>query len=619
MSMRLLILAAVGILTSCGPNSASDGTLKGLIGPDNRTVSGNDIVGIINTPNGQCTGTPYGLFEVYTAAHCVEEAEPEDVTFSNNGIDYTAAAISHSIVQDLAFITLKKPLNRFFVEAEPTDYKNLSLLGYDGNSKTTVATDTGEAKPLPEYPGLLEHNFDSTAMASGGPLLQDGKLIGIHLGFQADENRNIALQLSAKDKVISKPSYRAEGCTLTDWSGCNISDVGEGIGDAIEGVIGAAGCVEAAVLASRRISMVFSDYYNDLSRKGHRIPVPACLHTIVRDDYGLDPHWVEVRGDINATPDSNTAITLENKIFFPPSIKSETDIKNNLKWFLHELEHVVQWKKKGRNDFITEYVCDTGKEIFSFNWDSINIHDSLRIEESAEAKANNLIEKASLACREPGLTKRSVRAVDVGSDWIISNEKINSAGNAIWSYRRSTKDFRLADGVAIAIGGSKESPLVVNNGNDIFRWANGSGWTPLPGKARDVGHGWIIGVDKIGSDDYGIYKWTGNTWAKVSGHAVRIGTNLSNPLVLNAGGSIYSWNGSGWTQRPGSARDVGDDWVIGQIPTGGDNFSIHRWNGTDWDRMPGGAVRIGGTKAVPLVVNAGGDVYRWNGSDWEKI
>ncbi|MDJ1173880.1 tectonin domain-containing protein [Roseofilum capinflatum] len=142
-------------------------------------------------------------------------------------------------------------------------------------------------------------------------------------------------------------------------------------------------------------------------------------------------------------------------------------------------------------------------------------------------------------------------------------------------------------------------------------------WRVLPGKARDIGDGWLIGGSPV-PGGYTIFRWDGSNWRVMPGGAVRIGGNSRNPYVVNDKGNIFRWDGSTWRVLPGKARDVGDGWIIGTNPVSG-GYGIYKWNGSGWEYMRGGAVRIGGNSRNPSVVNDNNDIFRWNGSGWEQV
>lgn len=96
-----------------------------------------------------------------------------------------------------------------------------------------------------------------------------------------------------------------------------------------------------------------------------------------------------------------------------------------------------------------------------------------------------------------------------------------------------------------------------------FETGNGGGWRlgehrgggyaiyyqghRMPGEALDVADGWVIGTDRR-AGGFGIYRWNGRRWNRVSGGAVRIGGSYDRPWVINDRNRKYVWNGRGWNE-----------------------------------------------------------------------
>jgi len=196
-------------------------------------------------------------------------------------------------------------------------------------------------------------------------------------------------------------------------------------------------------------------------------------------------------------------------------------------------------------------------------------------------------------------------ARDVTDGWVIGTGTV-SGGYKI--YRWNGAGWSQMPGGAVRIGGTYNTPWVVNNLNQIYRW-NGSGWQSIPGAAKDVADGWVLGTDTTGGG-YGIYRWNGTSWNHMPGGAVRIGGTYSTPWVVNNLNQIYRWNGSGWQLMPGAGKDIADGWVIGTGAESG-GYGIYRWNGTGWTKIPGGATSIGTAGGTPWIVNSTKKIYRY--------
>ncbi|MCP4865418.1 MAG: hypothetical protein GY897_15855, partial [Alteromonas sp.] len=165
-------------------------------------------------------------------------------------------------------------------------------------------------------------------------------------------------------------------------------------------------------------------------------------------------------------------------------------------------------------------------------------------------------------------------------------------------------------------------------------------WITLPGTAKDIAVGasdsvWIIGTDDGGVGNYSIHKWTGSTWNRTNGGAVRIAVQRSGlPWVVQKSGAIHRANhpnGTRWTQMPGSATDIsigadGSMWIISSTlhisPT---DYMVQKWkrNYTWIPMYNAAAVRIAvGPDGIPWVVISAGHVYRGNdanGSGWTLV
>jgi hypothetical protein len=116
----------------------------------------------------------------------------------------------------------------------------------------------------------------------------------------------------------------------------------------------------------------------------------------------------------------------------------------------------------------------------------------------------------------------------------------------------------------------------------------------LPGLARSVGSGWMIGTQTVfGSQDFGIYQWhpENRQWYQVSNAGAQvISVDLNgNPWVVNDVGQVYKWNGSSFDpfgppfQAVWVASGARDDetWALKADNT------IWHFNGTSWLQVLG--------------------------------
>ncbi|WP_410010366.1 DUF4157 domain-containing protein [Phyllobacterium sp. A18/5-2] len=81
------------------------------------------------------------------------------------------------------------------------------------------------------------------------------------------------------------------------------------------------------------------------------------------------------------------AITWNNRIFFPEASLNFAKFAD-VHLMLHELEHVVQYRRKGEKQFLTEYISAVPAEIIACQ--CFNVHDLMSIEQAAESKADQI-------------------------------------------------------------------------------------------------------------------------------------------------------------------------------------------------------------------------------------
>jgi hypothetical protein len=165
-------------------------------------------------------------------------------------------------------------------------------------------------------------------------------------------------------------------------------------------------------------------------------------------------------------------------------------------------------------------------------------------------------------------------------------------------------------------------------------------WEPLPGRAQvgdqvspivsPIGVGsndsaWVIGSGTRGQGGFGIYRWTGSTWQRVSGAAEDIAVSPNGtPWVVNSSGAVYQWNGSSFQRSSAPcASDIGvgldnHPWILGCSKVAG-GYGIYRLTNIGWQPVSGGAEDIAvSPEGTPWIVNSSGAIYKWNGSSFQR-
>lgn len=229
-----------------------------------------------------------------------------------------------------------------------------------------------------------------------------------------------------------------------------------------------------------------------------------------------------------------------------------------------------------------------------------------------------------------GCAKDIAASPNQTSTWVVGCTAAGAAGN-YRLYRYDGREWVQKPGNAkrIAVDGFG-TPWIVRADGDVLRQRSDDTWETLPGCARDIaadilGTAWIIGCTAEGNG-YGIYKWNGAGWTKVSGSAVTIGMGPARrPWIIDSLDHIYrrEADDSGWERMPGAAKDIGGNidnvWVINEPG------SIYVWNEQgsktyadgstaaparrQWVQVPGAASRVGASVDGPWVVTSAGNIY----------
>ena len=227
---------------------------KGILGPTSQLQATSDkhlqdTVGYLTTADGsKCTAFITGASEITTAAHCRGKSSDGgqiNAKFQTvDGSSYTVTSVKT--------IDTKKDYLVLVVDASFTDTLALgsigngtiSIVGYDFDKKALYSQDGCQAEQHIDGAGVFTHSCDSIPGFSGGAILQQGKVVGIHLGYQASLDRNAAFETAKlTDDSVDVSTIGIKDECLFD---CHIRNViptpsaGAVVGAVLGGVVGAA-------------------------------------------------------------------------------------------------------------------------------------------------------------------------------------------------------------------------------------------------------------------------------------------------------------------------------------------------------------------------------------------
>ncbi|MFZ4664266.1 MAG: hypothetical protein ACOYNY_45135, partial [Caldilineaceae bacterium] len=167
--------------------------------------------------------------------------------------------------------------------------------------------------------------------------------------------------------------------------------------------------------------------YLDSQANGKWKEIPSELQDILR------PHYPKViMGNVRYADNIDTVhrqgITVEDRIYFPVSVNFDTP--GDFYWLLHELEHVGQYRVVGGADaFVLKYLFQGGLEIFTKG--SINVHDSISLEEEAISKSERIFNETYKAAAQ-----LSIRRTSIGGWESLAGDLTSGPSVSSWSKGR---------------------------------------------------------------------------------------------------------------------------------------------------------------------------------------
>lgn len=388
--LSVVISCSLTILTSCQDNRSESAA---IIGEDNRqlTKANHKSLGYVKADGNICTGFLTKNDEVTTAGHCLREIDDLNaISFVHRGQSYETVQVRYNELLDIARISLEKSVEGGVAlnSSEPDFSQAITVVGIDAqNPARHFSSKSTQQHPLEGRPGFLSYDADTLPGISGAPLLQEGKVVGVHLGSSLDKKMNYAAIIDFHADEGERPAMIVEACAINNLRGC------------VEEVVGAVGCSIGAV-ASPLLMASFSSHRDYMISQSQALKVPACLKNVIAANFGFSKDYPRLRfGSANVVaPDA--VMTMGEYVFWPTGYEPnflDPDDLYEFQTLLHELEHVKQYRSKTVPVFLAEYSCDTGRNIG--RGDQLAIHDSLKIEQAATAKAASLMKKAMQDCK----------------------------------------------------------------------------------------------------------------------------------------------------------------------------------------------------------------------------
>ncbi len=211
-----LFATTLSLLGSCKLKQSTQ-NVSSIIGTDDRVVATDTAllakIGTISV-NGTkvCTGFLISGDIVATAYHCipgtnriiVSKLQFHPRNFNPVDVAYIANANEKT---DIAFLKLRNPISaepfrvREFIDRQAP----FSIISYDKASNRLLLSQKCDVRQEKQN-AYLTHNCDTLPGASGAPVLQNGTVVGMHMGSSRKEKLNIAVDAQTLKNGDLRPS-----------------------------------------------------------------------------------------------------------------------------------------------------------------------------------------------------------------------------------------------------------------------------------------------------------------------------------------------------------------------------------------------------------------------------
>ena len=180
------------------------------------------LVGSLGHGDKLCTFFVTGENQLTTAYHCLETApgQIQDVDQLKiqlaDGTGLKALEVESLIpAKDLATLTVDEDLEAYLASGSPTMDRPMTLVAYDQDEERLSVNQHCRPETLIDIAGVFTFDCETQGHYSGAPLIQDGKVVGIHLGYKEKVDRRVAMNYGLVDNPstdVLEIEFREESC-----------------------------------------------------------------------------------------------------------------------------------------------------------------------------------------------------------------------------------------------------------------------------------------------------------------------------------------------------------------------------------------------------------------------
>ena len=221
-SLSWLFVASQTVLTSqtligCLPKSQNAASAKAIIGEDRLTPvlvpKLLSTVGQLRIKDRICSAFVSAPNQIVSATHCLingTAARTDEITFKAGDGKMTGVkrVIQWDAKRDIMTLeTIESFTDHLEQGAASTG--SFTLVGYDGNTDSLSYDTLCSTSANDAIRGFLTHDCSSRPGFSGSPIMQNGVVVALHLGYIEKINKNLALKL---------PSVPTDGVDIANTS-----------------------------------------------------------------------------------------------------------------------------------------------------------------------------------------------------------------------------------------------------------------------------------------------------------------------------------------------------------------------------------------------------------------
>lgn len=203
LTLSILFLTAV---TGCGVSNSSN--VSSIVNEDQRQIISKESLqnqfGILSyNDEFLCNAFWSGKQKITTAAHCFTNIKDlknyKFISPSGKETSLTSSQVSYK-ADLVTFDTLEENQAPLLEIGIYNPNKEIQIIAYDPATKKNLLSSVEESERTSSN-GLIIHTLDTTSGYSGAAMIQENKIVAMHISTMRDLNQNLAIELNEVENV----------------------------------------------------------------------------------------------------------------------------------------------------------------------------------------------------------------------------------------------------------------------------------------------------------------------------------------------------------------------------------------------------------------------------------